>query len=193
MNSRTAKRKEPTKQSHNGKLAQLKAARNIHPIPYTMDSFIHLVSADIVRGVKVDIPGHKLTQSDRFGDGDDKLQHRVSHAKNAVMKTYLSAEVCERDQGLNYGPWKELFMLELDNVPATILVKSRQLALDLGISNVEELFASEVGDVDVGDLETVMTKLSPGTDQVRAFLAAKDVLGQLLSDKMCKWCSLLCV
>ena len=109
------------------------------------------------------------------------------------MKTYLSAEVCEHDQGLNYGPWKELFMLELDKVPATILVKSRQLALDLGISNVEELFASEVGDVDVGDLETVMTKLSPGTDQVRAFLAAKDVMGQLLSDKMCKWCSLLFV
>ena len=75
-------------------------------------SFIHLVSADIER-VPVQLPGRKLSQGDRFGDGEDKLHQRVRHAKNAVMVKYLSAEVCERDHDLNYQPWKELFMLEL--------------------------------------------------------------------------------
>jgi hypothetical protein len=150
-----------------------------------MDSFIHLVTTDICRGVKVRLPGQKLTQADRFGDGDDTLHKRVSQAKNAVMKMYLSAEVCEHDHDLNYMAWKELFMLELGKVPAECLVQTRQLALDLGMSDVEELFASEIGDGDVSDLPTVLAKLSPGSDQVRAFLAAKEVLRKLLSNKMC--------
>lgn len=140
-----------------------------------MGSFINLVSVDIVQ-VTVQIPGRKLTEADRFGDGDDKLCQRVIQAKN-VMKKYLSAEVCERDRDRNYEPWKELFMLELGKVPVESLVQIRQLALDLGMSNVEELFASEIGDTgDASDL--------PGSDEVRAFLAAKDVLQLPLSHEM---------
>ena len=53
------------------------------------------------------------------------------------------------------------------------------------MSSVEELFALEIGDGDASDLKTVMTRLSPGSDQVRAFLAAKEVLDRPLSMCMC--------
>jgi hypothetical protein len=103
------------------------------------------------------------------------------------MVKYLSAEVCERDHDLNYQPWTELFMLELGKVSPESLLQTRQLALDLGESSVEELFALEIGDGDASDLTAVMTKLSPGSDQVRAFLAAKELLGLplLLSNNRC--------
>ena len=149
-----------------------------------MLSLALLISDDIPRGVKVHIPGRKLTHDDRFGDGPDKLHQRVKHAKNSIMKQHLP-EAYENDVGLNCEPWKQLFMLQMKDAPKEDLVHTRQLALDLGASNAEELFPQEFGSA--GSLHD-LTKLPP-SDQMRAFLASKELFASLLSDTMCKFSS----
>lgn len=146
----------------------------------TMVSLTYLISKDMAT-VKVRMPGRKLTKTDRFGDGPHFLHQRIQHGE-AIMRGHLSADVVAQDHDYDYRAWKHIFMLEMEAATTEELVHLRQLALDLGASDAYELFPDEI----LPGPESALPEFKYPSSQLRAFLAAKELLGQLLSDKMCE-------
>jgi len=140
-------------------------------------SWIHLITKDIP-AVKVRIPGQKLVRDDRFGEGNT-LHERVKKGK-AIMERHLF-EPSQQDEGFEYDSWKDTYWLNRDDAPVEELIHVRQLCLDLGASDVYELFPDEIKE----GANLPMFKFP--SDQIRAFLAAKEVTGQLLSEHMCTY------
>jgi len=144
-------------------------------------SWIHLITKDIP-AVKISIPGRKLVCNDRFGNEEGKLHERVKKGKTIMERRLPKGSPEVRDMEFEYSGWKATYWLKVGDAPIEELAHVRQLCLDLGVSDAYLLFPDEIKE---GSNPPIFKYPS---DQIRAFLAAKEVTGQLLSENMCKFC-----
>ena len=129
-----------------------------------MSSLIHLVTKDAAK-VKVSLPGQAIVNSNRFGEGSDKLHQRIRDCLK-IMQRSFGYNINANLPKLYLPMWKRLF-LSVD-LPDVDLLLERQLALDLAASDAKDLFGDE--------FDEERGVFLHNADQVLAFLAAKELI-----------------